>query len=183
MTPAFAISRHCEKLHCKPLTTVLRCTPRSVSLTEDPEFEIDPCSRLANLGHTAATEVQIGASAACNFQQQQQLYSVCSRALLKCWLPQVRVQCQPAPACCAGTPPAGALRPGTCSALALPPHHNIAPHRAGLGRARVQGGARHARLQPPRRRPASAAGGRRARLPLAAAQVGLGSRRLKFQKN
>ncbi len=25
-----------------------------MSLTEDPEFEIDPCSRLANLGTTAA---------------------------------------------------------------------------------------------------------------------------------
>ena len=28
-----------------------------VSLTEDPEYEIDPCRRLADLGNKAATEV------------------------------------------------------------------------------------------------------------------------------
>jgi (E)-4-hydroxy-3-methylbut-2-enyl-diphosphate synthase len=28
-----------------------------VSLTEDPEYEMDPCRRLAGLGHTAAAEV------------------------------------------------------------------------------------------------------------------------------
>jgi 4-hydroxy-3-methylbut-2-en-1-yl diphosphate synthase IspG/GcpE len=28
-----------------------------VSLTEDPEYEINPCSRLANLGHTASEQV------------------------------------------------------------------------------------------------------------------------------
>jgi len=29
-----------------------------VSLTEDPEYEMDPCQRLADLGHKAASEVR-----------------------------------------------------------------------------------------------------------------------------
>lgn len=31
-----------------------------VSLTEDPEYEIDPCKRLASLGETAWTNVGVG---------------------------------------------------------------------------------------------------------------------------
>lgn len=31
-----------------------------VSLTEDPEYEIDPCRRLAQLGQTACSEVGTG---------------------------------------------------------------------------------------------------------------------------
>lgn len=35
-----------------------------VSLTEDPEYEINPCTRLANLGRTAADQVRGGMAGA-----------------------------------------------------------------------------------------------------------------------